>query len=157
MVLHNLLQYSSALPEQCSPSDDLCAVHRGPPPADLHSLVAGFLSKMEAAVWADVEANKQQRPAVAKLSLLPEMQRIFTNKKVHLPSSPLQETQPCRIRTALKPLSSAWLSGASICCAHFHQGLARLLPHLPVVSERGLDPTPLKQVLSHDVCCSKKA
>eukprot|EP00891_Asterochloris_glomerata_P000846 jgi/Astpho2/846/gw1.00016.372.1_t len=38
---------------------------------------------MDAAAEADMEANKQQRPAVAKLGLIPEMQRIFTNKKVH--------------------------------------------------------------------------
>ena len=93
-MLHDLLQYSIASPEMCSTSDTVCAVHREAAPADLHALVDGFLSKMEAAAWADREANKQQRPAVAKLGLLPEMQRVFTNKKVHLPSSPLHETQP---------------------------------------------------------------
>ena len=93
-MLYDLLWYNTALPEECSTSDNMCAVHREAAPADLHALVDGFLSKMEAAAWADREANKQQRPAVAKLGLLPEMQRVFTNKKVHLPSFPQQGTQP---------------------------------------------------------------
>ena len=93
-MLHDLLQYSIALPKKCNTSDTVCVVHREAAPADLHALVDGFLSKMESAAWADREAHKQQRPAVAKLGLRPEMQRVFTNKKVHLPSSPLHGTSP---------------------------------------------------------------
>ncbi len=145
-MLHDLLQYTTALPKKCSTDDSLCAVHRGRAPADLHTLVEGFLSKMDAAAEADMEANKQQRPAVAKLGLIPEMQRIFTNKKVHLPSSALQETQT-RNTNPSHQASHACLEQvlAMQNPTRVWYGSWRCIPHLSAVPEQGLNQNQLTQ------------
>ena len=50
---------------------------------DIQATVESFLARMEAAAEGDMDANAQNKPAIQKLRMLPDVQEMLSNQNVH--------------------------------------------------------------------------
>ena len=50
---------------------------------DIQATVENFLARMEVAAEADMKANEENKPAIHKLRMLPDVQDILSNQNVH--------------------------------------------------------------------------